>query len=135
MSFNISLTPETGVALLEWEDRLFAMWQTQHHAKLMIDPLSSAGLAVRAKEAAKIYQDINEQLVTGELVTRMIRIHAEVHPCLRGRVESELLRQFTNVLVPYLFADVSEARKEQLQSVADEYRQAALTATEEKHED
>ena len=134
MSFDVKLTRELGWALLDWEDRIFSIWQSSMHARQMVPALAEAGLTLRAKEASGINNDINEQLVTGELVTRMSRMHAKKHPCLRGDVESELLRQFTNVLVPYFFANISEERKAALEEQVDQFREAVNRAVEVEEE-
>jgi hypothetical protein len=132
MSFDVKLTPELGKALLAWDDRLFGVWQACMHSRAMVPALVDAGFTLRAREAAEISNNIHEQLVTGELVTRMSRMHAKKHPCLRGGVESELLRQFSNVLVPFLFADISEERKGDLEAQVEQFRVAANAATEEE---
>jgi hypothetical protein len=97
------LTEELAVAILEWDNALFEVWQVYRHASAATSVLAGINMSICARSAGRIVTDIRDQLVSGELVARMSRLHAEKHPCLTSPVEMEMFRQFTNIAVPYLF--------------------------------
>lgn len=91
---EMTFTPEFAAALLEWDDRLFKVFQARHHAKTLIPTLREMSMTVCAKNAQRIYQDIDLQLRTGELLIRMRAMFLAEHTL--SAVEHEQWRQFTN---------------------------------------
>ena len=134
MSFEVKLSPQLGAGLLAWDDKLHAVWQTMNHARLMIDPLNDMSMKKCAHAAGEIYQDIRTQLMSGELTARMLRQHAKEHPCLREQVGSEVIRQFNNVLFPYLFWEHDDTNELELLKAVEEFLGAAKDAVDRKGE-
>lgn len=135
MSFEMKMSRELGEALISWDERLHGVWQTLHHARLMIEPLQDMGLKDRAKDATTIYDDVDNQLRRGVLVARMMKRHSELYPVLRGPVASEVFRQFNNVLHQSLFASLSEDREQEVATVLEAFLDAARAAVEEQEGD
>lgn len=99
-----------AAALLEWDERLFKMYQARHHAKWIIQPLKDANMKICAKNAAKIYQDIDLQMRTGTLLIRMQSMFLEEYTLTM--VELEQWRQFTQTALVWNELTEEEARTE-----------------------
>lgn len=125
MTFSTSF----ATALLDWDDRLFKLHQARWQAQNIIPTLRDMNMNICAKNAQKIYQDIDLQLRTGELLIRMRTKFLEAHTL--SAVEMEQWRQFTSVAMVFYAMTEDEARGEYGQKTIashEAYTTAAKTA-------
>lgn len=106
----MTFSPTFATALLAWDERLFKMYQARWNAKSMIDPLRDMNMNICAKNAQKIYLDLDMQLRTGELLIRLRTEFLNQHDL--SAVEHEQWRQFTATAMVWYELTEEEARTE-----------------------
>lgn len=134
MSFDITMTRETAVALLAWDEKLYDAYRARRMLNDSVNALCSIGLLRCAEKARKARRLFEEDFATGAVVNEMLERHIAEHPCLTEAVTSELLRQYTNIRTRELFVEVDDdsevelQRQKRLGEVADFYIDAARRA-------
>lgn len=127
---SMTFTVEFAVAMLDWNERLFRMYQARWQSKNIVATFRELDMNICAKNAAKIHQDIDLQLRTGELLMRMRSKFLTEHALTA--VEMEQWRQFTAVSMVFYEMTEEEARTEYGRKTIDqhnEYVQAANAVT------
>lgn len=131
--FNIELSEELARAIIAWDEELYGIAWVRRTSKRMPSILKHAQMGICAKNAARIAVDLDTQLASGELVSRMLKIHKAEHPCLEGAAEAEIFRQFSHTAVAYhLWVSESDSEMyEALSATIDTYRALAESAVAE----